>query len=294
VKREAGLRLATAFIALCLCLGFAQGACAQAQEGEPSLRWSPSFTRFGATQYALSAALVGGLLARDAWLQPTASAGWSSDNPLDTQARTVFAARSAEGRASASSVSDVLSLGLMLYPLAIDSVLVAGVAHTNPDVAFQMAMIGTQAILMSKLISGLTKSFVGRARPDSSTCLLGTEPGCSARNESFVSGHTSAAFVGAGLMCAQHQNLALYGQGPWGAVACGLSLTAATAVGVLRMMADRHHLTDVLGGAAIGLASGYLLPNLLNYDFGASKTGHAQLFPFGDTRTLGVAYRGTF
>jgi len=177
----------------------------------------------------------------------------------------------------------------------IDTALVAGIGHGNYDVAFQMAMIGMQAVLTAKLVSSLTKGLVGRARPDSADCITGNELGCgSTHNESFISGHTTSAFVGAGLMCAQHQNLALYGDGPWGAVACGASLVAASAVGTLRIVADRHNLTDVLGGALVGLGAGYFMPNLLNYNFGEDRRSYGQIAPFADDRTVGVSYHQTF
>jgi membrane-associated phospholipid phosphatase len=39
----------------------------------------------------------------------------------------------------------------------------------------------------------------------------------------------------------------------------------ATADGVLRIMGDRHYLSDVLAGGALGFAFGYGVPTLLHY-----------------------------
>jgi membrane-associated phospholipid phosphatase len=273
---------------ICVC----GASSAAAQDGE-RLEWSPRFSRFSTAQYGLSLALAGGVVASNAFLDASGP-GWRGSNALDGEARLMLAAPSAQGRATAGSVSDVLMYGLLAYPFVVDSLLVAGVGHGNYDVSFQMAMIGMQAVLTAKLVSSLTKGMVGRARPDSEGCVTGDELGCGTHNESFVSGHTTTAFVGAGLMCAQHQNLALYGDGPWGAVACGASLVAASAVGTLRIVADRHNLTDVLGGALVGLGAGYFMPNLLNYNFGEDRRSYGQIAPFADDRTVGVTYNQMF
>jgi membrane-associated phospholipid phosphatase len=281
-------RLAAA-IAACMTLCAANHAAAE--DGD-RLEWSPRFKRFSSAQYGLTLALTGGVLASNAWLSP--SGGWRGDNVLDVEARSMLAATNTMGRATAGEISDYLMYGLLAYPFVVDTALVAAVGHGNYDVAFQMAMIGVQAVLTAKFASSLTKGLVGRERPDADGCITGKELSCGTYNESFVSGHTTTAFVGAGLICAQHQNLALYGDGPWGAIACGASLVAASAVGTLRIVANRHNLTDVVGGAMIGLSAGYLLPNLLNYNFGSDRTGHGQIAPYADERTVGVSYSQTF
>jgi membrane-associated phospholipid phosphatase len=263
----------------------------RAAADEPTLRWNPRFTRFTTTQYMLTGVMAGGLLATDQLLHASSSPRWRGGILLDGQASSLLGASSERGRRSASEVSDYLAFGLMFYPFVMDSALVAAGIHGNYDVAFQMAMISAQGVLLTKLVTGLTKDLVGRARPDAEGCESGDELACGSSNESFISGHTSGAFAGAGLICAHHQNLPLYGDNALGAVACGLSLGTATAVGALRLVAGRHHMTDVLAGAAVGLAAGYLLPNLLNYDFGESKSeSDAVLMPIAGDGTLGVSY----
>jgi membrane-associated phospholipid phosphatase len=286
-----GIHLAVALVVAGLSLCATSTACAD--DGD-DLQWSPRFTRFSTAQYGASVALLGGLLATDVWMEPRNEPGWRGENIIDHQASMILTAGSEVGRQRAGQVSDYLAFGLLAYPFAIDTALVAGLGHGNYDVAFQMAMIGAQAVMAAKLVSGMTKMFVGRQRPDSTECLSRDEEGCATHNESFVSGHSTSAFVGAGLICAQHQNLALYGDGPWGAITCGASLVAATAAGTLRVVADRHNLTDVLGGALVGLGTGYLLPNLLNYNFGADRTSRGQIAPFADNSTVGLAYSQTF
>jgi hypothetical protein len=93
-----------------------------------------------------------------------------------------------------------------------------------------------------------------------------------ALNSSLLSGNTSAAFVGAGVTCAHHTNLPLYGGGAPDIAACAIALTAAGTVGILRVMSDDHYATDVMLGAALGLFGGYGLPMLLHYGFGGDSS----------------------
>jgi membrane-associated phospholipid phosphatase len=237
---------------------------------------------------------VTGVLASGAIFPSSSDVHWRGDILLDRGARSLFAASTESGRRAASTVSDYMALGLVMYPFAVDALLAAGAVHGNYDVAFQMALIGVQTMMITNLVTSLTKSLVGRARPDLGNCRAGTEMACATENESFISGHTSAAFAGAGLMCANQQNLRLYGSGVAGAIACGAALGAAATVGTLRMVADRHHLSDVLAGAAVGLAAGYLLPNLTNFDFGRNGRSHGTLAPLAGKDTVGLQYFSTF
>ncbi|MGD8861930.1 MAG: phosphatase PAP2 family protein [Myxococcales bacterium] len=214
---------------------------------------------------------------------------WRSQILIDSQARTLLAADTVQGRAAASEASDYLLYGLMAMPF-LDSLAVAGAVHGSYDVGFQMAMISMQATFMTKLISGLTKNLVSRERPDVARCDEGEEISCKAQARSFFSGHTASSFTGAGLVCAHHQNLRLYGGGAGDIAACATALGAAAAVGTLRVVADRHHLSDVVTGATVGLLSGYLLPNLLNYDFGHSRGISSSVAPWASASMLGVQY----
>lgn len=77
---------------------------------------------------------------------------------------------------------------------------------------------------------------------------------------SFFSGHTTAAFTTAVFTAYTYQ---LKHQGsplvPW---VWGGSLAAASTVGGLRIAAGKHFPSDILAGAAVGSAVGYLVPRL--------------------------------
>lgn len=68
--------------------------------------------------------------------------------------------------------------------------------------------------------------------------------------KSFFSGHTSAAFTSAGLICQSDKDV------------CGLAVAGASLTGYLRIAGNRHWATDVLTGAAVGFIVGKQVPIL--------------------------------
>ncbi|MDR0907909.1 MAG: phosphatase PAP2 family protein [Rikenellaceae bacterium] len=95
-------------------------------------------------------------------------------------------------------------------------------------------LLATSALSMGIMVSGL-KYAVGEMRPDGS-----------ARN-SFPSGHTATAFMGAELLRAE-----FWDTSPWIGIA---GYAVAGAVGYMRVWHNRHWATDVLAGAGIGILS---------------------------------------
>jgi membrane-associated phospholipid phosphatase len=88
------------------------------------------------------------------------------------------------------------------------------------------------SILSAQLVTAL-KHDTHQLRPDGSTY------------NSFPSGHTTTAFIGAEMMNQE------YGwRSPWYSVA-GYAMASGTAA--LRVMNNRHWLSDVLAGAGIGM-----------------------------------------
>jgi membrane-associated phospholipid phosphatase len=107
---------------------------------------------------------------------------------------------------------------------------------------------------------------VARARPYERYCDEdGNGFGCNNadRFASFYSLHSAVAFTSAGFSCAMHLSRSLYGDEVADGASCATSLVAAGAVAALRIAADRHYLTDVLLGSAMGLVVGYVVPLLL-------------------------------
>jgi len=230
------------------------------------LEWDPRWHRFRAVEYATTAATGLAAIAVFVFAKPSDHPKWIGPILFDTPLRNALRMRTRSGIQAALDASFLVALVTPAQAL-FDS-LVLPAADGNLDLTWQLAMMDAQAYALSGLVTATLYDTTGRARPSYNDCKAGTsvDPLCDAgAYASFPSGHMAAAMTGAGLLCAHHGALPLYGGGAWDVAACIEGLTVATAVGVLRMMADRHYASDVLTGGAIGFFSGYALPMLLHY-----------------------------
>ncbi len=245
---------------------------ARAQEDDDRLRWSPGWARAHPASYVLVGALGGFSLMFDNLYDGGPEAQLRGPTVIDGPTRDALMAPTDEGRELAGQVSDVL-LGVMIAWPLVDAWIVAGLADTNPDVAFQLSSIAAESYAVEMLVNTLLKQLVARERPHGARCTLEDRLehpercGPGARLRSFYSGHSSFSFSAAGQVCVNHAHLPLYGSDAADAFACGAALLLATSVAVLRMVADRHYLTDVLVGALVGTTTGFLLPYLLHYQW---------------------------
>lgn len=143
-------------------------------------------------------------------------------------------------------------------------VAVGALAWAAKDRGWRRWFDDSAAVLESAIAASLfhhaVKYSVGRQRP---RIHYGTRPpGDGEDNMSFFSGHTSLAFS---LAVASGRVASLHGYRAAPAIwASGLVLASATAY--LRVGADAHYTSDVLVGAAVGAAFGYLLPPVLACD----------------------------
>ncbi|MFI3285511.1 MAG: phosphatase PAP2 family protein [Rikenellaceae bacterium] len=121
----------------------------------------------------------------------------------------------------------------------------------------QQTTILAMAAISSLVIVHCTKNFVGRHRPDTGAA------------NSFPSGHTATAFLGAEML---HQE---YGHhSAWISVA-GYSLATITAY--MRVYNERHYIGDIVAGAGIGILSArlsYWMAPRINEWLWGGKTGY--------------------
>ena len=101
-----------------------------------------------------------------------------------------------------------------------------------------LASAGMSYAIMAAFVNGI-KYTAKEMRPDGSTA------------NSWPSGHTATAFVGATIL---HKEYGLT-RSPWYSVA---GYSVATATGIMRVLNNRHWVSDVLSGAGIGIMSGEL------------------------------------
>lgn len=140
----------------------------------------------------------------------------------------------------------------------------------------------TMVVAMSYLAMGVTvqtmKSTIHVRRPDNSNF------------KSFPSGHTATAFVGAHVLFREYRETS-----PWIGL---IGYSTATATGVLRIVNNKHWLSDVAMGAGIGILSvelGYaLLPVIKNLWGDKSSNSQLVIAPNAGINHYGVGILYTF
>jgi membrane-associated phospholipid phosphatase len=240
---------------------------------EPSM-WQPHWPKFRPAEIAFTAGSTV-QVAMATFLFHPAKRNFEGGILFDEAVRDGIRLRTRDGRTAAATVSDMMYYALLAYPL-LDAPIVAKV-RGDSDTAVQTLAINFESYAVAGAYA-IAAEKLGRARPMAGEC--DRDPSYDRRcsdtdrlNTGNVSGHTALAFTGAGLACAHHLHLPLYGGGAADVTACVASVTLAATSGVLRVMSDNHYTTDVLLGAALGLGSGYLLPRLLHY---RSRPGSSQ------------------
>ena len=134
--------------------------------------------------------------------------------------------------------------------LIVTFFLVAGIAYLERrwvSYAVGMAVAG----LAAGTIAQLVKLLVGRARPE---LWLGPAHYAPGSSTSFPSGHTVGAFALAGVLVFASRNLPLR----------VIAFLLAAAVGLSRVLAFRHWLSDVTASAVIGLVAGWCVTKALD------------------------------
>jgi membrane-associated phospholipid phosphatase len=239
---------------------------AKTAQTEHRLDWR--FYRFGVVDYALTAVLTASYLTVEFAVPPPTEPKWRGGILFDESVRDAMVAESRTGRDRAAILSDILTLAPQ-FIAAVDTVVVPLVFDNgNFDVALQMALIDIQAIASIGLLSRGGHRFIARERPDVSPCTTDREYHglcLGGRYASFPSGHTASAFGGAGLVCAHHAHLPLYGGGAPDAVVCVAAVGMAGTASLLRVTSDRHYISDVIVGAGLGIGLGFVVPYFVHY-----------------------------
>ncbi len=189
-----------------------------------------------------------------------------------------------EGRYSAgwSMASDfeLYSLGAASAILLISD---EGVLNSLND-----AVVVGEATLSATAVATIMTLAAGRPRP----FLYGDNAPLSIRNSadaglSFLSSHTSEAFALVASMYVVEKRLHPESTTRRRAV-LGIGLGVASLIGVSRVMAGYHFITDVVGGAVVGTSIGILISSV--------HGSPVHIVPVTDptTKTTGLALTGTF
>jgi hypothetical protein len=259
-------------IAVAVCVVVATAVSPRVAHGQRSrvesreVAWRDEWPRFRGWEYAVTGGALAGIGALVLFAgRPGAARPYR--NPFDSTLRDALTARTRTGRDHARLVGDVGFRILNVYPY-FDSLVIAGLAHGSGDTALQTSLINTESLAIAGFVSIGFERLIGRARPSAEECAKNPSHerfcGDADRYSSLLSGHTAIAFAGAGLVCAHHGNLPLYGQ-PGDTAACMTAFGLAISSGVARVVNDRHWSSDIVLAAALGTTAGYVLPVVLHY-----------------------------
>ena len=163
--------------------------------------------------------------------------------------KAMFAQNNKEGKKNTQLLTD-FKTGIDDYSQYFGPALTVGLKlggyEGRSDWPRLLASAGMSYGIMAVLVNGI-KYTAKEMRPDGSQA------------NSWPSGHTATAFVGASLL---HKEYGLT-RSPWFSV---VGYGVATATGVMRILNNRHWISDVMSGAGIGIMStelGYALCDLM-------------------------------
>lgn len=162
------------------------------------------------------------------------------------------------------TTSDVLAYTLPVIPATLMIPQIKLKAWENITTVGLMYL---QVYGLSRGITNLSKSFLDRTRPylynDALTpgeryAFQGKEAHYA--STSFFSGHATIAFASATFLSKMFSDI--YGDSAWKYAVWGSSLAAASFTAWCRVGAGEHFTSDVIAGALVGSAIGYLVPLL--------------------------------
>jgi membrane-associated phospholipid phosphatase len=226
---------------------------------------------------------------------------WVGPILFDDAARDAVRDQTLEGKQEAADISWGLWFALVGQPLAVD--VPYAWARYGRRVAWDLFWQDATALSLSAAVDFAVRDSVARLRPYNTQCLRDGGTNCLNGPEatrSFPSGHVSETTTATALICTQHLTMHLYGA-PWDAVTCASAITADATVAVLRMVADDHWASDILGGVALGAALGWGVPyfmHLHGHSGAASAPGAVQVLslpvPIALDRGAGLGLVGFF
>jgi hypothetical protein len=213
---------------------------------------------------------------------------WQGPILFDTAVRDAIRVSDPEARQTYQAVGDWTYRLSPLLPL-LDVFVVSAIGHSDRKLTLNLGAMLAEAYSYSGLMSFISTELSARKRPYSE-CHEGGE--CD--TQSFYSGHSAIAATGAGLMCANHTRIALYGNPVLDIGVCVLASANALVTAVTRLNADRHYATDVIAGTSFGFAFGYAVPVLLHYSYGPKGDTTIAFAPDPNCGGNCIGVRGTF
>jgi membrane-associated phospholipid phosphatase len=239
-----------------------------ADDSSQRLQWNPRWRSWQLVDTVTTSAMLAGSVYIHFGLDRPTDANWTEPILMDEAVHDAFRTNSRSGRNLMITVGDVLFYVAPTVPF-IDSVLTPTLTdHGNTEIAFQLTAMNIQAISLSFVLVEGAHRFIARERPDVEGCSRDPDyhMSCGAKEfSSFPAGHCAAVATAAGLMCAHHSRLPLWGSPAADSAACVLMVVASLGTAFARMLSERHWATDSIVGGAVGYGVGYGMPTLLHY-----------------------------
>lgn len=249
MRARASPRAAAAIAAALIASGAALPVPANADP--PALRYDARDD--GALAAGATALWIASELAKGRLAPP--SCRWCAENRLDGRVREALVWERPDRAARAS---DAIAFGLLPAAMAAHQLLAARAAGATKE-GFVDVLLVAEAAALSVDLNQLVKYSAGRQRPFVHHASADRRADAD-DNLSFYSGHSTLTFAIAAA-AGTVSDLRGYRSAPW---VWGAGMTLAAATAYLRIAADKHYLTDVLAGAALGTAGGIALPRLLH------------------------------
>jgi membrane-associated phospholipid phosphatase len=237
----------------------ASSSTAVNSEPKSASLWRAEWPQFSETEAVLTAAAALGTAAI-VLVGPSAHPRWEGPILFDGAVRSELRGRSAETRSHFRTVGNYTYHLSPVIPL-LDIFIVSTIGHGDSKLALNLGLVTAEAFSYTGLSAFVSTEVSARARPDS-PC---QSADCTGDTQSFFSGHAAISATAAGLVCANHSRIALYGSAWADAAICGLSAVNALATATTRVVADRHYASDVIVGTGLGFGIGYAVPVLLHY-----------------------------
>jgi membrane-associated phospholipid phosphatase len=211
------------------------------------------------------------------WIAPAVLVGSGAIVLLDSDADEFFISNfetREERNESFINFSNNLDDYLQHVPSASVFVLSLSNVKGKHDLPNQAALYLKSELLMLATVYTLKYS-VGESRPDTG------------QKNSFPSGHTAQAFTAATFLFREYGHKSIW-------ITIG-AYTAASTVGVFRILNNRHWISDVLVGAGIGILSTNLVYLTHKDRWGRSDHGRSlRVDPFAVYGSNGISLRYTF
>jgi hypothetical protein len=205
---------------------------------------------------------------------------WKGGILFDDAVRDALRARNPHTHQTFRTIGDYTYHLSPLLPL-FDALVVSTVGHSDSKLAGNLTGITLEAYSYSGVLSFIATETSARQRPDGTT------------TQSFFSGHAAISATGAGLTCANHTRIPLWGNRVADISACVIASLNALTTATTRVVADRHYATDVILGTGVGFGFGYGVPVLLHYAY-PSGQGRFSFVPDPNCGPSCIGMRGTF